>query len=161
MMKAKTFIKNRVLNMRSLDVMLEQFTEKEGFECFGELNDVSIHEMENKLGVSFPEPYKVFLRKYGYVEWFGHTIYGYSEDEDYLTVERTLELREDEIPSDFERIPQNGCVLENYAGGGYYFLFSNESERSGEVALFIDELFGKEAQSWATFEAFLEYMLSL
>ncbi|EGQ8156420.1 hypothetical protein GTP20_22655 [Vibrio alginolyticus] len=159
--EGKIYIKNRVLNMRSLDVMLDQFTEKEGFECFGELNDVSIHEMENQLGLSFPEPYKVFLRKYGYVEWFGHTIYGYSEDEDYLTVERTLELREDEIPSDFEKIPQNGCVLERYAGGGYYFLFSNESERSGQVALFIDELFGKEAQSWTTFEAFLEYMLSL
>ena len=61
---------------------------------------------------------------------------------------------------DFEKIPKEGCVLENY-GGGCYFLFSKESDRSGQVALFLDEVFGKEAQSWATFEDFLDYMLSL
>jgi hypothetical protein len=147
--------------MNNLDATLNKFKEKEGFECFGKLNHESIHEMESELGVSFPEPYKIFLKKYGYVEWFGHTIYGYSEDEDYHTVECTIELRKDDIPSDFQRIPKHGCVLENYGGGGYYFLFSSESERSGQVALYLDELFGKEAQSWATFEAFLEYMLSL
>lgn len=147
--------------MNNLDAALDKLKEKEGFECHGQLNDESIQQMERELGISFPDQYKMFLKKYGYVEWFGHTIYGYSEDEDYHTVECTNELREDEIPSDFPRISKLGCVLENYGGGGYYFLFSSESERSGEVALFLDEQFGKEAQSWATFEAFLEYMLSL
>lgn len=147
--------------MNNLVSTLDKFKEKEGFECHGKLNGESIHEMEKELGISFPEPYKIFLKKYGYVEWFGHTIYGYSEDEDYYTVECTNELRKDDIPSDFQRIPKHGCVLENYGGGGYYFLFSSESERSGQVALYLDELFGKEAQSWVTFEAFLEYMLGL
>lgn len=147
--------------MNNLDAALDKLKEKEGFECHGQLNDESIQQMERELGISFPDQYKMFLKKYGYVEWFGHTIYGYSEDEDYHTVECTNELREDEIPSDFPRISKLGCVLENYGGGGYYFLFSSESERSGEVALFLDEQFGKEAQSWATFEVFLEYMLSL
>lgn len=147
--------------MNNLDVILDKFKEKEGFECHGKLSDESIHEMESELEISFPELYKVFLKKYGYVEWFGHTIYGYSEDEEYHTVECTIELREDKIPSNFQRIPKQGCVLENYAGGGYYFLFSRESERTGQVALYLDEQFGEEAQSWTTFEAFLEYMLSL
>lgn len=147
--------------MKNLVETIDKFKEKEGFECHGQLNDDSIHEMESELEISFPEPYKLFLKKYGYVEWFGHTIYGYSKDEDNHTVCCTIELREDEIPSDFRRIPKEGCVLEHYSGGGYYFLFSKESERSGQVVLFLDELFGDEAQSWPTFESFLEYMLSL
>jgi hypothetical protein len=126
----------------NLDAILDKFKEKEGFECYGKLSDELIHHMEKELGISFPESYKAFLKKYGCVEWFGHSIYGYSEDEDYSTVESTIDLRSDEIPSGFEPVPTKGCVIENYGGGGYYFLFSNESNRSGQVALFLDELFG-------------------
>ena len=46
--------------MNNLDATLNKFKEKEGFECFGKLNHESIHEMESELGISFPEPYKVF-----------------------------------------------------------------------------------------------------
>tara|TARA_R110002072_G_scaffold33030_9_gene100276 strand:+ start:27705 stop:28145 length:441 start_codon:yes stop_codon:yes gene_type:complete len=145
----------------NLENTLDKFKEKPGFECYGSLNESEIKGMESALGVSFPEAYKVFLRKYGYVEWFGHTIYGFSEDEDYHVVLCTAELRDDDIPDDFARISSDGCVLENYGGGGYYFLFSNESERHGQVALYLDELYGKEAQAWSSFEDFLEYMLSL
>ena len=147
--------------MNNLDTTLDKFKEKEGFECYGQLNDETINEMEKELGICFPDSYQVFLKKYGYIEWFGHTIYGYAEDEDYNTVECTIELRKDEIPSDFERIPKEGCILESYGGGGHYFLFSKESHRPGQVALFLDELYGREGQSWETFEAFLDYMLSL
>ncbi|GLS25731.1 SMI1/KNR4 family protein [Marinibactrum halimedae] len=147
--------------MNNLNEILDKFKGKEGFECSGQLSDESIHIMESELGISFPKQYKIFLKKYGYIEWFGHTIYGYAEDDDYHTVVCTMELREDDVPDNFERISNEGCVLESYGGGGYYFLYSDESERSGQVALFLDELFGKEAQSWSTFESFLEYMLSL
>lgn len=147
--------------MKKIDKCLDRLAEKEGFECHGQLSDESISKMESKLEISFPKEYKAFLKRYGYVQWFGHTIYGYCEDEDYHTVWATIELRDDDIPSDFQRVAKQGCVLENYDGGGYYFLFSNESKRSAQVALFLDELSGKEAQSWETFEAFLEYMLSL
>ena len=85
----------------------------------------------------------------------------YSEDEDYCTVTCTKELRTEDLPDGFEKIPNNGCVLEHYGGGGYYFMFSNESGRAGQVVLFLDELYGKEALSWATFGDFLEYMLRL
>ena len=154
MTKVKTY-------MNSLDRILNKFKEKEGVEFYGALNDASIYEMESELKITFPESYKTFLKKYGYLEWFGHAIYGYSYDADYHTVMSTIELREDEVLIDFKSVSKNGCVLENYSGGGYYFLFSRESDRSGEVALFLDELFGNEAQSWATFEDFLNYMLSL
>lgn len=48
--------------MNNLDATLNKFKEKEGFECFGKLNHESIHEMESELGISFPEPYKVFKK---------------------------------------------------------------------------------------------------
>lgn len=146
----------------SLENTLNRFTIKEGFECNGPISGEVIRKMESDLGIEFPEPYCFFLSNYGYIEWFGHTIFGYSDDEDYHTVVRTLELREDDdIPDDFERIPSEGLVLEEYGGGGYYFLFSEESGRRGQVALFLDETYGKESQSWSSFEVFLEYMLSL
>lgn len=147
--------------MINTGLTMNKLQAKKGFECYGPLSEEKIIEMEKKLEIYFPENYKEFLRRYGYVEWFGHAIYGYSEHEEYCTVLCTLELRESKVPDDFERISKEGCVLETYSGGGYYFLFSNDSARSGQVALFIDELFGREAKSWETFEAFLEYMLSL
>jgi hypothetical protein len=147
--------------MTNFEIALDRLREKEGFECHGNLDDRQIISMEKELGISFPESYKVFLKKYGYAEWFGHTIYGYAEDEDYHTVACTIELREDEIPHDFQRVPNEGCVLEIYGGGGCYFLFSKESNRAGQVALFLDELNGNEAELWSTFELFLDYMLTL
>lgn len=147
--------------MSDLETTLKKFKKKKVFECHGPLSEESVNDMQESLGISFPEPYRVFLKKYGYFLWFGHAIYGYSEDEDYHTVVRTKELREEEIPDDFERIPREGCVLEDYGGGGYFFLFSKESARSGQVALFVDELYGGEADSWENFDAFVKYMLSL
>ncbi len=35
----------------------------------------------------------------------------------------TIDIRNDDIPRDFERIPREGCILERYGGGGYFFCF--------------------------------------
>ncbi|KZN34357.1 hypothetical protein N480_22400 [Pseudoalteromonas luteoviolacea S2607] len=147
--------------MYNLDNVLKSFSSKDGFRCHGELDSTLIASMESDLGIAFPEEYKKFLMQYGYIEWFGHTIYGYATDEDYHTVLCTKELREDELPHNFKRIPNEGCVLESYGGGGYYFLYSEESEKAGRVSLFLDELYGQEAHSWGSFGEFLEYMLGL
>ena len=147
--------------MNNLDEIIEKFKNKEGFECHGQLNEEIVDEMECKLEITFPEQYKAFLRKYGYIEWYGHAVFGYSTDEDYCTVESTIAYRDGGMPSEFERISQEGCILEYYGGGGYYFLFSNTSARAGQVALYIDESFGQEVRCWQTFEEFLIYMYSL
>jgi len=147
--------------MLDFENKLNKFQHKEAFECYGSLNDEKILLMQKDLGIQFSDSYIFFLKKYGYVEWFGHTILGYSDDEDYNTVSYTKELRNGDLPNDFVKIPDDGCVLESYGGGGHYFLFSQESSRKGQVVLFLDELFGKEAQAWESFEAFIDYMLSL
>ena len=147
--------------MISRNNMYDAIRMKEGFEAYGALKIECIEKMKQKLCLQFPEPYIAFLSCFGYASWFGHSIYGYSDDEDYQVVAYTHELRNYDYPSDFQKIRVDGCVIESYGGGGYFFLFSKESERSGQVALFLDELYGQEAQSWECFEKFLEYMISL
>jgi len=99
------------------------------------------------------------LETVGYIRWFGESILGVAENEHYDTLSNTLSLRSEQRPSDFLTVPRDGNVIQNYAGGGYYFLFSKASKRSGEVALFTDELFGNEEQSWSSFAEFLNYKI--
>ena len=40
--------------------------------------------------------------------------------------------------SSYQSVKSNGVVIGTYDGGGYYFLFSQESERVGEVGLFLE-----------------------
>jgi hypothetical protein len=141
--------------------LLKNLGEKPSFECFGKTPNDEILKLENSLRITFVVSYKIFLQEFGCAEWFGHTIFGISDDEDCKTLSYTIELREGESSSEIKRIPHEGNVLGIYGGGGHYFLHSNESSRAGEVSLFIDELYGEELQSWTSFEEFLDYMISL
>lgn len=76
-----------------VEAILYAFREKEGFESYGHVSNELIHDMESALNISFPVQYKSFLKKFGYIEWFGHAIFGYSNDEDYDTVSTTIQLR--------------------------------------------------------------------
>lgn len=147
--------------MTRLESSLKLISEKEGFECYGSVSNEIVKRMEQRLDIVFPNTYREFLKCWGFVEWFGHSIYGYSEDIECRTVEYTLELRDENIPDEFSPLPKSGCVIESYAGGGVYFLYSDNSDRAGEVVLLVDELYGKEVQSWKSFEDFLDYVVSL
>lgn len=141
-----------------IEYHINKLKNKENFECYGPLSEKYIKDMEMALNISFPEQYREFLSKCGYAVWFGGAIFGYSEDEDYHTVNWTIEIRENKLPANFTEAPLEGCVLESYAGGGYYFLFAQGSARTGEVVLYLDELFGKEVKSWPSFSDFIEYI---
>jgi len=141
--------------------IVDKFLENNECDFHGALSEGIIKEMEKKLGITFPRLYVDFLKKYGSLEWFGHSIYGFSEDEEIDTVICTLELRCEELIEGFKRLPHEGCVIESYGGGGCYFLFSSESKRAGEVALFTDEAYRDEVESWESFFDFLSYMFSL
>ncbi|MBB1282575.1 hypothetical protein [Pseudoalteromonas sp. SR41-1] len=51
-------------------------------------------------------------------------------------------------------------IIGTYDGGGYYFLFSQESERAGEVGLFLTETYGQEVSKFNTFTDYLSFLVT-
>jgi hypothetical protein len=134
--------------------------EQENFTCRAEgASDREIESMEAKLGVVLPKPYVAFLREFGYAWWFGHAVFGISDDEEYDALTYTLEAREEELPEEFEPLPRDGVIVERYGGGGYYFLYADDSPRRGQVVLLLDETFWEPEATWNSFEEFLAYLL--
>lgn len=148
--------------MMSLDQIVEELREIEGFHC-GEngASESKIKELEVGLNVALPQNYRHLLSKYGYLEWFGHTVCGIGEDNEVSAYYFTEKARRMRCPEGYMSIPRDGVVIEQYSGGGFYFLFDKRSERAGGVALFTDEAMGRESEFWETFEEFLNYKLSL
>lgn len=132
---------------------------RENFSCreFG-ASDQEISNLENNLNIELPEDYVAFLKTFGFAWWFGWIIYGISENERRDALFQTLKARNEKLPLDFKRIPLEGIVISKYEGGGYYFLYSKDCPRSGEVSLIIDETFGNEVQTWKSFKDFLGYL---
>lgn len=108
------------------------------------------------MGIAFPAEYREFLKALGYAEWDGSGIFGIT-DEHYFNVARcTEEAKSIELPPDFEKIDARAIVIHEYAGGGYYLLYCEGSDREGEVSLVLTETMFEEEESWESFSKFLE-----
>ena len=136
--------------------ILKTIESNEGFKCGKALSDLEIQELEVEMGMSFPDSYKVLLRGYGYMAWFGDMLYGKSSNSFFDLVSRNKKLREEVLPEDFYSYPEDAFLVKNYDGGGDYMLFNKDSERAGQVGLFLDETFNQEVETWDSFESFLE-----
>lgn len=136
--------------------IFKNLEQKEEFECGLPQSESQIQDLETSLNVKFPEVYKEFLRRYGYMSWFGGGIYGQSHDQYFDLLRKNRLAREEKIPADFLSLPQDAFIFKEYGGGGYYMLFSADSPRSGQVGLFLNETAYREEQTWESFEAFLE-----
>jgi antitoxin YobK len=53
---------------------------KEEDDFLGEIDDQTIIDAENKLGLKFPKSYREFLKRYGLGDIFGEEIYGLGTD---------------------------------------------------------------------------------
>lgn len=148
MRKGKTYM--------DLIKILKKLELKEGFACGVPQSEEEIDNLENALNVRFPVEYKVFLRKYGYMSWLGDEIYGPSDDDYCDLLTRNKEARNLEFPKEFKSLPKDAFIFQEYPGGGYYMLFSQDSQRPGEVGLFLHEMYNNEEQTWKSFEAFLK-----
>lgn len=135
--------------------MLKKLKLKKDFECGESQNENHIQNLEIKLNLKFPESYRQFLKIYGYVAFFGGHIFGPSKDRYYDLVTRNKEAHIENLPKDFQSLPEDALVISYYPGGGYYMLFSQDSLRKGQVGLFIDEMLYNEVQTWDSFEEFL------
>ncbi len=140
-----------------LEEIVIELKNKPGYMSLGRsVMDDEIVMLEQDLTITFPSQYKYFLKNYGYVEWFGLSIFGISDDKYYSTKNRTSALRNLKTPNGFNPAPTVGNVIEHFGGGGFYFLFAEESEKHGQVSLFTDEDFWNEGETWTSFAAFLE-----
>jgi antitoxin YobK len=155
--KEKDYLKG--LFMTKIDLLIKEISSQEAFEIGSiTITPEMIESAEESLSIHFTDDYKYFLKKYGYLSWIGNSILGISDDEDYDTVFNTNEIREMELPEDFQSIPLEGNIVMNYAGGGYYFLYSLESEKANSVELFTDESGGQSVKVWKTFADFIDHV---
>jgi len=122
--------------------------------------------LENYYNITLPDDYRFFLKKFGFALWFGDYICGLVEENTkfgktlnvYLKTDYYHKLYDSNI--EFQSVPRTGVIVNKYDGGGYYFLFSKDSDRAGEVGLFLTETFGQEVSSFASFTDYLSYIVT-
>ncbi|MDO6764917.1 SMI1/KNR4 family protein [Agarivorans sp. 1_MG-2023] len=150
----------------TIDQILEKAADIKNFECRdGGTPESEITELEKELNIHLPNDYRHFLSNYGFVGWFGDSVEGLAEKGtiDYRlghVLKTTLSYQEKYSTPEYQSLPNQGVVINRYAGGGYYFLFSKESERAGEVGLFLTETFGQEVSVYDNFTDFLLYLVA-
>lgn len=138
--------------------LLDTIQSKHGFKHGSPQTDEQIAAAEKTIGLTFPEQYKHFLRRFGHADWDEGYIFGLSEDQYLDIVHRTNQARTEALPVDFSEFPKDAIPVEDYGGGGYYMLFCNESPRANQVGLFITETMNFEAQTYSSFEEYLKEM---
>lgn len=140
------------------ETLMVELSKKKDYEDLGRgATDEEIRNVEGSLGVKLPKEYVDFLKRCGFVFWFGNSIFGVAPSDDDSVVHWTLAARSEPLPKSFKPRPLDGVVVQRYGGGGYYFLFSADSPRAGEVVLLLDELYGNEStELWENFWLFLE-----
>ncbi|MEN3158553.1 SMI1/KNR4 family protein [Alkalimonas sp. NCh-2] len=135
----------------------------EGGSCLSD----EVQLFETRLGVPLPDDYKYFISKYGYCFWFGEVVCGLVGENNKRYEKICCAISKNSYyhnlynnnPS-YVPVPKEGVVIAKWDGGGYYFLFSKESERAGEVGLFLTETFGQEVSKFSSFTDFLSYLVT-
>jgi len=128
--------------------------------------DEEIIALETHYKITLPDDYKEFLQKFGFALWFGDYICGLVEENTKfgktLNVYRKTDYYHDfyDNAPEYQSVSNKGLIVNKYDGGGYYFLFSKESERAGEVGLFLTETFGQEDSTFASFTDYLSHSVT-
>ena len=136
--------------------ILNEMKQLKDFEHGSAQNPEAILSLEQELGFKFPESYIKLISLYGYVSCFKGEVYGISEDLYFDVIKKNKMIREMNLPDDFCPLPKDAFIIEKYLGGGCYLLFDENSDRSGQVSLVLDETFYEEEESWPDLESFLE-----
>ena len=132
----------------------------------GAVSSEEISALESQLKIVLPKDYKYFIKHYGYCFWFGGVVSGLvGENKRYeklcCAIRKTKYYHDlYDHDSSYLSVPQQGLVIGKWAGGGYYFLFSQESERAGEVGLFLTETYGEEVSKFKSFTDYLSFLVT-
>ena len=132
----------------------------------GAVSSEEISALESQLKIVLPKDYKYFIKHYGFCFWFGGVVSGLvGENKRYeklcCAIRKTKYYHDlYDHDSSYLSVPQQGLVIGKWAEGGYYFLFSQESERAGEVGLFLTETYGEEVSKFKSFTDYLSFLVT-
>ena len=149
-----------------LETIMSQAASKQNFTQRGSVGNEEIKKLETIQSITLPDDYKYFLSSYGYCFWFGEVICGLvGENKRYeklCSAVRKTTYYHDLYNNDpkYQSVTSDGIVIGTYDGGGYYFLFSQESERAGEVGLFLTETYGQEVSKFKSFTDYLSFLVT-
>jgi len=149
-----------------LENIMSKAKKKKNFTQRGEVSNEEIIKFETEQNITLPSDYRYFISRFGYCFWFGEVICGLvGENKRYEKL--CSIIRKDNYfrqlyknDSSYQSLKSDGVVIGTYDGGGYYFLFSQESERAGEVGLFLTETYGQEVSKFNTFTDFLSFLVT-
>lgn len=121
--------------MPAIDSVLDALSKMPDFECGAPASDEDIRTIEQRLSVTLPEQYVVFLKRFGSVEWSSYEIYGTpSQDEEMAdVVGATLENHEEDAPLADAGLPQQHVVIAEDGGGGCFVLYTVGAANEGAV----------------------------
>ena len=152
---------------KDLTAVMDKAAEKENFTSRqGGAEEFEVKELEEAFNITLPADYKFYLLKYGYTLWCGEIICGFVDKgamfegtADVIpTTQYYRKLYNDD--NNYTSVSSEGVVIGSYDGGGYYFLFSQESERAGEVGLFLTEAYGQEVSKFKIFTDYLSFLVT-
>ena len=132
----------------------------------GAVSSEEISALESQLKIVLPKDYKYFIKHYGFCFWFGEVVCGLvGENKRYeklccIVRKNTYYQNLYNNDSAYHSVSREGIVIGTYDGGGYYFLFSQESERAGEVGLFLTETYGEEVSKFKSFTDYLSFLVT-
>jgi len=150
----------------SIEVLMQDAAKKENFMVReGGAAQDEILALEKYYKITLPNDYRDFLLKFGFVAWFGDYICGLVSEETrfgktFSVYKKTDYYQDFYNRAEFKSVPTDGVIINKYDGGGYYFLFSQESERAGEVGLFLTETYGQEVSKFKSFTDYLSFLVT-
>jgi hypothetical protein len=152
--------------MADINKLLDALPRMRKFRSAAPATQRHVEEMEKQLGVKLDPAYAALLRRFGYVGWFGNSVFGYFElDEenwpgyDWDAVRRTKEARKEKPPKGCEPLPRDAVVIGDDQSGGYFVLRSTAAKPPGEVVWFQYEDSAPSFQRWRSFTAYFEWMI--
>jgi cell wall assembly regulator SMI1 len=144
------------MSIRETQRRIDQFADKE----FGK--GATFQEManvEDALGVTLPQTYKDFLRRYGWARFSHHELYGVG-----LDVPKHLQLARNTLSERHEMgppLPPSLIPVMNDGAGNHYCLETSQLVKGECPVVFWDHELGRDQEPVAVSSTFEDWLLNL
>jgi antitoxin YobK len=154
--------------MATLQETFERLTTLPKFRADRPATDEEIRRIQTELNLRLPDEYLQFLKRFGYVHWFGHEIYGIrpinpATGEPSITPDCAKVTKGEKKPNNplgTSSLPPAHVVISTDGGGGNFVLFGIGAPHEGEVHYYNFEDQAEPIRTWKTFQDFLEHRIA-